>query len=98
MRGALPGRKPETLASADQFAELLAEAAVDVLAIDGDLDVLLARADVLDLDGLVELDGLLALLGDGRGAFRRGGLGGLGRVACFIRPRFVGHDRPAFQP
>ena len=42
----------------DQLAELLVEAAVDVLAIDRDLDVLLARADVADLDGLLELDRL----------------------------------------
>ena len=55
LRGALPGRKPGTSASLDQFAELLVEQLVDVVAVDGDLDVLLARADVFDLDVLVEL-------------------------------------------
>ena len=69
----------------DQLAELLAEAVVDVLAIDGDLDVLLARADVLDLDRLVELDGLAFLLGGGRGGAAFGG-GGLGVRWSLLRP------------
>ena len=84
----------------DQLAELLVEAVVDVRAVDGDLDVLLARADVVDLDRLVELGRLLvlAVLGHGRGgAFGGRGLGGrgfrsLGSGAWVIRSRFVGHE------
>ena len=60
LRGALPGRKPGTLASVTSSLILLVEPLVDVVAIDGDLDVLLARADVLDLDGLVELLGFVS--------------------------------------
>ena len=39
----------------EQLVELLLEPLVDGVAVDGDLDVLLARADVGDLDGLLEL-------------------------------------------
>src|SRR5206468_6199750 len=74
----------------DEFAELLVEAGVDVFAVDRDGDVLLARADVLDLDRLAELNRLrllplLPLLGS-RVGFRGGdrgidvGFGGDGGV------------------
>ena len=105
--GFRPGKAPRKVVErrfqrevGDQLAELLAEAVVDVLALDGDFDVLLAGADVLDLDRLVELGGA-GFLGGGGGraavgrALRRRGWG-FGRG--FIRPCFVGHDRPAFQP
>ena len=64
------------LVALDQFGVLLVEALVDLLAIDGHLDVLLARADVLDLDGLLELDRLasavaVAALSVGRWRRRR---------------------------
>ena len=46
----LAGPEAGDVGVGDQLAELLAEPVVDVVAVDGDLDVLLARADVLDLD------------------------------------------------
>ena len=69
---------PETghVGVADQFAEFLAEARVDVLAFDGDLDVLLARPDIADLDVLMELGRLV-----------RGGGGRLLRMLVFVRSR-----------
>ena len=63
LRGALPGRKPGTVGVADQLAELLVEPVVDVAAVDGDLDVLLARPDVADLDRLVQLGGRVLMAG-----------------------------------
>src|SRR5262249_3610877 len=68
--------------------DLLAESAVDVLAIDRDLDVLLARADVADLDSLGELGRRLGggrrlavlVLMRGRGGFFRG---------CFVSHEFL---------
>src|SRR5262245_30695185 len=57
-----------------QLAILLVELGLDVVALDGHLDVLLAGPDVLELDGLLELFRLVAIenrgvarLGHGRG-------------------------------
>ena len=85
-----------------QLAVLLIEAGVDVGPFDGNLDVLLARADVDQLDGLVQLFGLLLLavlacrfrrrLGNTCGAFT--GRLGHGRsifAAWLFRARLVGH-------
>jgi hypothetical protein len=69
------------LVALDQFRVLLVEPLVDLLALDGDLDVLLARADVLDLDRLLQFDRPFG----GRG---RGGV--CWRFRCF-RCGVVGH-------
>src|SRR5262249_18984979 len=83
----------------DQLLELVVEAVLDVAAVDGNLDVLLARADLPDLDRLVQLWGLVVVAGVvavgvvtfvtgvplrlGRGAFLGARIG---------RPLFVGHE------
>ena len=54
----LAGPEAGHIGIGDQLTDFLAEAAVDVLAIDRDVDVLLAWADIADIDGLLELDRL----------------------------------------
>ena len=68
LAGGLAGAEPANLRliAERQFRELLVEALVDLGALNGDLDVLLARSGVLDLDLLVELLRSLRI-GDGRG-------------------------------
>ena len=70
----LAGAEPADLrlVALDHLRVLLVEPLVDLLAVDRHLDVLLARADFLDLDRLLELDRLL-----GRGG-RGGALAGVG--------------------
>ena len=54
-RFAGPESGDRSAAILEQLVELLLESLVDCVSIDRDLDVLLARTDVGDLDGLLEL-------------------------------------------
>ena len=62
----LAGAEAGDVGVRDQLAELVVQPALDHDAIDGDLDVLLARPDVLDLNLLGQL-GRLGFLGGRRG-------------------------------
>src|SRR5262249_18401340 len=87
----LAGPEAGDLGVLDQFGNLLVETGVDVLALHGDFDVLLARAGVDDLDRLVELLLLFFFfisfggrLGDGGRAFSLGAV--LGFVSHWRLP------------
>jgi hypothetical protein len=83
---------------ADELLELLLEAGVDVFPSDRDLDVLLARTDVPDIDGLLDLFLFLGRrLGIGFG-FRRG-LGSISHDANSLKSKSMPKkgDRTRFQ-
>src|SRR5262249_3700156 len=97
LAGGLAGPEPADLGliALHQFGVLLVEPLVDLLALDGHLDVLLARPDVTDLDRLDELDRAFLPVGPFRGSDRSGTPGSFGRVGGFagrgVRGSVVGH-------